>query len=134
MHNIYPCIMDVKNSVQNKVIFQGAAVHLQGVQHCHPAQTQGTACPRSLDPNYLVTYYIKWVKTSRTDTLPSRHTCDSDPHFELWIRILGLHNHFIGEVQNAKFNIQKCASIQCFQFCSGFFFIQTLLIHGSCII
>ena len=25
-----------------------------------------TVCPRSLDPNYTVTYTIKWVKTSWT--------------------------------------------------------------------
>ena len=25
-----------------------------------------TVCPRSLDPLYIVTYYIKWVKTSWT--------------------------------------------------------------------
>ena len=24
------------------------------------------ACPRSLDPFHIVSYYIKWVKTSRT--------------------------------------------------------------------
>ena len=29
-------------------------------------QTQGTVCPRSSDPFYIVSYYIKWVTTSWT--------------------------------------------------------------------
>ena len=28
-----------------------------------------TVCPRSLDPIYIVTYYIIWVKTSWTDSI-----------------------------------------------------------------
>ena len=28
-----------------------------------------TECPRSLDPIYIVTYFIKWVKTSWTDSV-----------------------------------------------------------------
>ena len=33
-----------------------------------PDQTpQRTVCPRSGDPSYIVTYYIKWVTTSWTD-------------------------------------------------------------------
>ena len=31
-------------------------------------QVSTTVCTRSLDPIYLVTYYIKWVKTSWTDS------------------------------------------------------------------
>ena len=29
----------------------------------------GTVCPRSSDPFYVVTYYIKWVTTSRTHSM-----------------------------------------------------------------
>ena len=28
----------------------------------------GTICPRSIDPFYIVTYYIKWVTTFWTDS------------------------------------------------------------------
>ena len=34
-----------------------------------------TVCPRSLDPIYIATYYIKWVKTSWTDS-PYTHGVD----------------------------------------------------------
>ena len=35
----------------------------------NPIRTQNklTVCPRSSDPFYIVTYYIKWVSTSWTD-------------------------------------------------------------------
>ena len=33
-----------------------------------------THCPKSLDPVYIVTYYIKWVTTSWTDGMLSSHT------------------------------------------------------------
>ena len=29
---------------------------------------KGTLCPRSVDPFYIVLYYIKWVKTFWTDS------------------------------------------------------------------
>ena len=29
-------------------------------------------CPRSLDPIYLVTYHIKWVKISLTHSMPKK--------------------------------------------------------------
>ena len=36
---------------------------------CHELYTPGhtTVCPRSSDPFYIVTYYIKWVTDSWTD-------------------------------------------------------------------
>ena len=44
---------------------------LFGVQRLHALQirqeVQGTICPISNDPFYLVTYYIKWVTTSWTE-------------------------------------------------------------------
>ena len=39
------------------------ALYNFGIQH---TVKQYTVCPRSLDPFYIVTYYTKWVKTSRT--------------------------------------------------------------------
>ena len=34
-----------------------------------PMQVYPTACPRSLGPIYMVTYDIKWVTTSWTDSI-----------------------------------------------------------------
>ena len=38
-------------------------------------------CPRSLDPIQIVTYYIRWVKTSWTDLVCHRRTQDDDDPF-----------------------------------------------------
>ena len=46
--------------------------------------TVSTVCPRSLDPVYLVTYFIHWVKTSWTaiTTPASLNFCNKrDPMF-----------------------------------------------------
>ena len=40
-------------------------------------QWQSTVCPRSSDPFYIVTYYIKWVTTSWTDGSCSQRIPDS---------------------------------------------------------
>ena len=36
---------------------------------------KGTICPKSSDPFYIVTYYIKWVTTSWTDSINQNCTC-----------------------------------------------------------
>ena len=33
-----------------------------------PPKYRHTVCPSSLDSTYIVTYYVKWVKTSGTDS------------------------------------------------------------------
>jgi len=36
-----------------------------------------TVCPRSIDPIHIIArYYIKWVKTSRTDSRPALLSAD----------------------------------------------------------
>ena len=46
--------MDIRNIGPAASMKQGSKVY--------------TVCPRSSDPFYIVTYYIKWVTTSWTDS------------------------------------------------------------------
>ena len=44
-----------------------------------PLAAGPTMCPRSSDPIYVVTYYIKWVTTSWTYSTESNSTLKSSP-------------------------------------------------------
>ena len=49
----------------NKVILKPCQLHIKSpIYQC----TVYTVCPRSLDPIYIVIYFINWVKTSYTDS------------------------------------------------------------------
>ena len=64
----FPYLIEAPPCVQNSL--------LRGMQR-HDKRRQATICPRSSDPFYVVTYYIKWVTTSGTHSIPPESVWES---------------------------------------------------------